>query len=442
MLKKIFLEPVEKIVFLVSICLTAVTILVAIFTANDILVVVSVLLTVSVLVLQRTISSEGWYFRKAAIHEKIVKNSDWLSHRIKALAFRLLSDKRNKYYWLSCIKIRNASVIAASDPSAIKSSDYMPEEFMIVAGHRPEMPKGDLRVHIGSSQCMQPYFMNVIHFRNSSFYFQLEGNNNDSPHLFDKNDIVLEIKSNGPFILNERFNEKLFLQTALRPSVKMIEMDLSLILTGFFSEGVRIDSIRELLSFVWKVRRITMGKPVGIKLTKYNRGCLSDLCSEINKSITIPDFITLSEEFYESYQVHPANGGKDQDEFYVSASKILRMHKLDEEVKIIAEGTVESGFDLYKSFALGISGWFLNSGVYIKPMNAKYILSDKYEAREELLNSCFEFMKLGGYTETWQVEPYSIYKKDIKGKYNSLYDIYFQKAGGVSFASIKHFNLN
>ncbi len=442
MLKKIFLEPVEKIIFLAAILLTAITIFIAIYIGSDILVIISVLLTVSVLVLQRVISSESWYFRKAAIHEKIVKNSDWLSYSIKALAFRLLSDKRNKYYWLSCLKIRNVSVIAASDPSAIKSSDYMPDEFMIVAGHRPEMPKGDLRVHIGSTQCMQPYFMNVIHFRNSSVYFQLEGNSDDSHHTFDKNDIVLEIKSNGPFMLNERFNEKLFLQTALKPGVKMIEIDLSLMTSGFFNEGIRIDCIRDLLSFVWKVRRITMGKPVGIKLTKYNRGCLSDLCSEINKSITIPDFITLSAEFYKSFQTHPANEGKDQDDFYVSASKILRMHKLDEEVKIIAEGTIESGFDLYKSFALGISAWFLNSGVYFKSMNAKYILSDKYEAREELLNSCFEFMKLGGYTETWQVEPYSIYKKDIKGKYNSLYDLYFQKAVGVSSASIKHFNLN
>ncbi|GAL83925.1 hypothetical protein MYP_1153 [Sporocytophaga myxococcoides] len=442
MIKKIFLEPVEKIIFLAAIFLTAITIFIAIYIASDVLIIISVLLTVSVLVLQRVISSESWYFRKAVIHEKIVRNSDWLSHSIKALAFRLLSDKRNKYYWLSCLKIRNVSVIAASDPSAIKNSDYMPDEFMIVAGHRPEMPKGDLRVHIGSSQCMQPYFMNVIHFRNSSFYFQLEANNHDSHHTFDKNDIVLEIKSNGPFMLNERFNEKLFLQNAMKPGVKMIEIDLSLMITGFFNEGNRVDCIRDLLSFVWKIRRITMGKPVGIKLSKYNRGCLSDLCSEINKSITIPDFITLSAEFYKSFQVHPANEGKDQDDFYVSASKILRMHKLDEEVKIIAEGTVESGFDLYKSFALGISAWFLNSGVYFKPMNAKHVISDKYEVREELLNGCFEFMKLGGYTETWQVEPYSIYKKDIRGKYSSLYDLYFQKAGGLSFASIKHFNLN
>lgn len=442
MFKKIFLEPVEKIVFLAAVCLTAFTIFIAVYIASDILVVISVLLTVFVLVMQRIIMSESWYFRKADIHELIVKKSDWWSRSIKAFAFRLLSDKRNKYYWLSYLKVKNVPVVVATDPSAIKSMDSTPDEFMIVSGDSSDVSKRDLRVHIGSSQCMQPYFMNVIHFRNSSFYFQLELNNAVSTQVIDRNDIVLEIKRGCPFMLDESFNEDLFLQTALKPGVKMIEIDLSSMMAGFSSEDIRIDSLKDLLSFIWKIRRITMGKPVGIKLTKYNRGCLSDLCSAINKSITIPDFITLSEEFYKSFQFHPSNEGKKKDEFFANVSKVLRMHKLDEEVKVIAEGTIESGFDLYKSFALGVSAWFLTSGFYTRSMNDKYILSDKYIAREELLNSCFEFMKLGGYNETWQIEPYFLYKKDVKGKHESLHDLYFQTAGGFSSASIKHFNLN
>ncbi|WP_028981378.1 hypothetical protein [Sporocytophaga myxococcoides] len=442
MFKKIFLEPVEKIIFLAAICFTAITIFIAIYIASDILVVISVLLTVLLLMMQRMIMSGSWYFRKAEIHELIVKKSDWWSGRIKALAFRLLSDKRNKYYWLSYLKIKDVPVIVATDPSVIGSMDSMPNEFMIVSGDSSDVSKGDLKVHIGSSQCMQPYFMNVIHFRNSNFYFQLEYKSGGSTQSLDRNDIVLEIKRGSPFMLNETFNEILFLQSVSKPNVKMIEIDLSSMMAAFSSDDTRIDNLKDLLNFIWKIRRITMGKPVGVKLTKYNRGCLSDLCSAINKSLTIPDFITLSEEFYKSFLCHPANEGKKQDDFFANVSKVLRMHKLDEEVKIIAEGTIKSGFDLYKSFALGVSAWFLASGFYTRSMNDKYILSDKYIAREELLNSCFEFMKLGGYVETWQIEPYFLYKKDIKGKHESLHDLYFQTAGGFSSASIKHFNLN
>lgn len=438
MLKKIFLEPVEKIVLLAAVCLTAITIFIAVYIASDILVVISVLLTVFVLMMHRGITSESWYVRKAILHEKIVKKSDWLSCWIKALAFRLLSDKRNKYYWLSYLEIKDVPVIVAADPAAIGSKHSVPDEFMVVTGDSSDVSKVELKVHIGSSQCMQPYFMNVIHFRNSNFHFQLEVNNAVSTQVLDRNDIVLEIKSGGPFMLNETFNEALFLQTALKPNVRMIEIDLSSMMAGFSNKDIRIDCLKDLLSFIWQIRRITMGKPVGIKLTKYSRGCLSDLCSAINKSITIPDFITLSEEFYKSFQSHPSNEGKQKDYFFANASKVLRMHKLDEEVKIIAEGKIESGFHLYKSFALGISAWFLTSGFYTRSINDKYILSDKYIAREELLNSCFEFMKLGGFTETWQIEPYFLYKKDSKGKHESLHDLYFQGTGGFSSASIKH----
>ncbi|MBO9699819.1 MAG: hypothetical protein J7604_06380 [Sporocytophaga sp.] len=442
MLKKIFLEPVEKIIFLAAVCLTAFTIFIAIYISSDILVVISVLLTVLVMVMQRIIMSESWYFRKADIHELIVKKSDWWSRGVKALTFRLLSDKRNKYYWLSYLKIKDVPVVVATDPDAVGNMDSVPDEFMLVSGHSSAVSKKDLRVHIGSSQCMQPYFMNVIHFRSSNFYFQLELNNSVSTKVVDRNDIVLEIKKSSPFMSYEIFNEALFLQSASKPNVKMIEIDLSSMLTCFSCEDMRIQNLKDLLSFIWKIRRITMGKPVGIKLTKYSRGCLSNLCNEINKSLTIPDFITLSEEFYRSFLSHPANEGKQRDDFFANVNKVLRMHKLDEEVKVIAEGTIASGFDLYKSFALGISAWFQTSGLYSRLMNAKYITSDKYIAREELLNSCFEFMKLGGYTETWQIEPYSLYKRDIKGKHESLHNLYFQTAGGFSSASIKHFNLN
>jgi|GEM_PF-3694422 len=442
MLKKLFLEPVEKIVLLAVTCLTVLTIFISIYFSNELLIVISVLLTVFLLAFQKTIMSESWYFMKADLHEKVVIKADQWSRSVKALTFRLLSDKRNKYYWLSYFKLNSVPVIAASDPSSIRSRDYIPDEFMIVSGQASGFEKSDFKIHVGSSQCMQPFIMDVLHFKHPYSSF-IAGKEFDAASVSEQagKDIVLEINKSCPFMTGRSFDEKLFLEVAMKPEVRMIEVDFSS-MTGWLGEEMRIEGITDLLSFIWTIRRITVGKPVGIKLTKYNRGCLSSLCSTINKSLIIPDFITLSEAFYTSFQAHPANEGKCKDDFFANASMVLRMHKLDEEVKLIAEGPVKSGYELYKSFALGISAWFLNSKTRSVALKTQRFFSEVPATSEELLKSCFEFMKLGGYTETWQIEPYSIYKKDAKGRYGSLNDLYFQKTGGFSSALIKHYNLN
>ncbi|RYE12343.1 MAG: FMN-binding glutamate synthase family protein, partial [Sphingobacteriales bacterium] len=112
----------------------------------------------------------------------------------------------------------------------------------------------------------------------------------------------------------------------------------------------------ELIAFVKKLRDLSDGKPVGIKLCIGRRSEFFAICKAMVETNTLVDFITVDGG--------EGGTGASPQEFSNSVGMPLREglafvydaltgFDLKQHIKIIASGKVATGFDLLKNFALG-----------------------------------------------------------------------------------------
>lgn len=111
-----------------------------------------------------------------------------------------------------------------------------------------------------------------------------------------------------------------------------------------------------LLDFIWQLRELSGGKPVGIKLCIGRTQEFEELCHTMQQQQIYPDFITVDgaeggtgaapPEFSDSvgYPLQPG---------LIFVHKTLQHYNLRDEVKIIASGKVLSGASFLKTMALG-----------------------------------------------------------------------------------------
>ncbi len=265
----------------------------------------------------------------------------------------------------------------------------------------------DLRVLIGNEQCSQPYDASILNIGAMSYgalsktairslnegarlggFAHNTGEGGISPHHLNGGDLIWQIGTGYFGCRNDRghFSDELFRENACRPEVKMIELKLSQgakpghggILPAA-KNTAEIAGIRNvepgatifsppghsafinaegMILFLEKLRRLSGGKPVGIKLCIGNKKEFHEICFAIRKSEIIPDFICVdgSEggtgaaplEFTDSV-------GMPLYEALNFVSQTLQTYDLKKKVKIIAAGKIISGFDILKVLALGAS---------------------------------------------------------------------------------------
>lgn len=262
------------------------------------------------------------------------------------------------------------------------------------------------KVKIGSSQCTQPYNASIFNISAMSFgslsqnailalnqgaklggFYHNTGEGGLSPyHLEGGGDITWNIGT-GYFSCRNTdgtFNESEFEKRALLPNVKMIEIK--------FSQGAKpghggilpkekltkeISEIRlvpmgedvvsppyhkafktpkELMTFVQKLRTLSQGKPIGIKICIGHKSEFLSICKAMVETQTYLDFITVDGgeggtgaaplEFTNSVGM-PL---RDAIAFVYDA---LKGFGLKEQIKIICSGKIHSGFDIIKVLSLG-----------------------------------------------------------------------------------------
>jgi glutamate synthase domain-containing protein 2 len=262
------------------------------------------------------------------------------------------------------------------------------------------------RVIIGGQDCTQPYAASIFNISAMSFgslsenairalnggafmgnfaHNTGEGGISDY-HLAEKGDLIWQIGT-GYFGCRHHdgtFNDEAFAQRSKMEQVKMIDIKLSqgakpghggiLPAQKVTPEIARIRLVKEgydvlsppshsafstpleLMDFVKKLRTLSGGKPVGIKLCIGRKSEFFAICKAMVKTGIYVDFVTVDggeggtgaspQEFSNAV-------GMPLREAIAFVYDVLTGFGLKKHIKIMASGKVVSGFDLIKNIALG-----------------------------------------------------------------------------------------
>lgn len=262
------------------------------------------------------------------------------------------------------------------------------------------------RVIIGGPECKQPYSASIFNISAMSFgslsenairalnggafmgnfaHNTGEGGISDY-HMAEKGDLIWQIGT-GYFGCRHHdgtFNDEAFEERSHREQVKMIEIKLSqgakpghggiLPAMKVTPEIARIRLVKEgydvlsppshsafstpleMMDFVKKLRTLSGGKPVGIKLCIGRKSEFFAICKAMIKTGIYVDYITVDggeggtgaspQEFSNAV-------GMPLREAVAFVYDVLTGFGLKKHIKIIAAGKVSSGFDIIKNIALG-----------------------------------------------------------------------------------------
>jgi len=267
--------------------------------------------------------------------------------------------------------------------------------------------KGE-KVVFGSDKCAQKYTSSIINISAMSFgslsknaimalnqgakmdgFAHNTGEGGISPYHLQGGDLIFQVGTGyfgaGKSVDGKRvFDDAIFKQNAIRPEVKMIEIKFSqgakpghggilpakkntpeIAAIRKVTVGIQVDSppshsafsnYQEMITFIQKVRDLSEGKPVGIKLCVGNNQEIEDMIKAFAEANNYPDFIAVDggEGGTGAAPLEFTNYiGTPLIEGLVFINKLLIQYKLKEQVKIIASGKVIDAFDIVKYLALG-----------------------------------------------------------------------------------------
>lgn len=264
----------------------------------------------------------------------------------------------------------------------------------------------NLRVLVGSKHCKFPYSLSILNVSAMSYgalsstaiealnlgariggFAHNTGEGGISEfHKKSGGDLIWQIGTGyfGARNSDGTFNEEKFRENALLPQVKMIEIKLSqgakpghggiLPAKKNTPEIAKIRGVEEgktvisppfhsafsnnegLVLFIQKLRELSGGKPIGIKLCYGKDEEFRELCQTMKVMENYPDFITIDGaeggtgaaplEFSDSI-------GTPLVEGLIRAKNYLDQFHLKNEIKIIASGKIVTGFHLVKALSLG-----------------------------------------------------------------------------------------
>ena len=263
-----------------------------------------------------------------------------------------------------------------------------------------------LRLTIGGDDCKQPYNSSLLNISAMSFgslsnrailalnggakkggFAHNTGEGGITPyHLQFEGDLIWQLGTGyfGARKLDGTFCDKQFEEKSNLPQVKMIEIKLSqgakpghggiLPAAKVTKEIAEIRNVPEgkdvisppahsafgtpigLLEFLAELRKLSKGKPVGIKLCIGKRREFLALCKAMVKTGITPDFISVDggEGGTGAAPLEFSNSiGCPLTEALIFTDNALRGFDLRDKIRVIAAGKVVTGFDMIKRIALG-----------------------------------------------------------------------------------------
>jgi len=268
------------------------------------------------------------------------------------------------------------------------------------------LPDAPLRVEIGGKECKQPYSASLLNSSAMSFgalssaailalnggaqrgnFAHNTGEGGIAPyHLQPGGDLIWQIGTGyfGCRAADGSFDPGQYAEQATRPTVRMIELKLSQgakpghggILPGHkvtpeiaAIRGVPVGETvfsppahsafrtpRELLEFVARLRDLSGGKPVGIKLCIGRRTDFLCICKAMLDTGITPDFITVDggEGGTGAAPLEFSNSvGMPARDAWIFVHCALQGAGLRDRTRIVASGKILTGFHMIRALALG-----------------------------------------------------------------------------------------
>lgn len=262
------------------------------------------------------------------------------------------------------------------------------------------------RVKVGNKDCKQPYDASILNVSAMSFgslsshavealnagakiggFAHNTGEGGLSPHhLKYGGDIIWQIGTGYFGARNENggFSPEAFRKNALRPEVKMIEIKMSQgakpghggILpakkntpevaairmvkpgTTVFSPPYHsaFSTPKELLNFIQKLRELSDGKPVGIKLCIGRKSEFMSLCKAMVELDVYPDFIAVDGGEGGTGAAPPEFSnfvGMPLLDGLAFVDNMLKGFAIRQHIKVGASGKILTGFQILRAIALG-----------------------------------------------------------------------------------------
>lgn len=363
----------------------------------------------------------------------------------------------------------------------------------------------NLRVMVGNKDCLQPYHASIFNISAMSYgslsktaILALNGGAKlggfahntgeggiSSYHLEGGGDIIWQIGT-GYFGCRDkdgRFSDELFSESVSHPNIKMVEIKLSQgakpghggILPAAKNTpeiaAIRkvephttiasppshsaFDSFDGLALFIQKLRNLSKGKPIGIKLCVGRKDEFISMIESMKRSDIFPDFITIDGaeggtgaaplEFSDSV-------GTPLYDALPFAHEILQRQGVRQHVRIFASGKVITGVDIIKAVALGADACYSARGMMFslgciqalkcdsgkcpvgiatqeKILYQGLDVTDKRvrvrSFHENTLKSTIEVMGACGFKTTQDITPDKIFRRLTDGKVATFREIYF-----------------
>ncbi|MEQ3676135.1 MAG: FMN-binding glutamate synthase family protein [Dokdonia sp.] len=264
----------------------------------------------------------------------------------------------------------------------------------------------DFRVTFGSSKCDKPYSASILNLAGMSYgsisknatlalnggakiagFAQNTGEGGFTPYHQEYGaDIIFQIGTGyfGCRTEEGNFDPEKFQEIALYEVVKMIEIKISQgAKPGFgailpakknteeiakfrdVEKGTEILSPphhsafgndEEMISFIEKLRELSNGKPIGIKLCIGQKDEFERMVQSFAEKQNYPDFIAIDGAEGGTGAAHMESlhwAGLPIVEAIHFANRILKNYDLRDEIKLMAAGKIISAFDIYRMLALG-----------------------------------------------------------------------------------------
>lgn len=308
----------------------------------------------------------------------------------------------------------------------------------------------DLKVQIGNDQCSQPYsacIFNVGSMENTDFestfihatkekelkYSEYSVSEGLNTYHLAAGGLVWQIGAGylGCRTENSHFNSNAFKKTAHRPDVKMIELKLSSAVKPIypvdsflsFAEPIERKMDNKIFSdsayttfrdaegmihFLSNLRELSGGKPIGIRLCINDKKEFYQICHAIRKAQLIPDFIVVEGSFESTGVVHSDqtfHTGIPLYEAILFVSQTLQMYGLQNKIKVIADGKINSCFDILKVLALGANVVCTEMPRYTaikypgddRKLSLHYTSRNVYDFHDNLMKDTVQIMKICGF---------------------------------------------
>lgn len=376
----------------------------------------------------------------------------------------------------------------------------------------------DLRVTIGNKACKKPYSSSLLNISAMSYgslsknallalnggaklgnFAHNTGEGGISPYHFENNgDLIWQIGTGyfGCRNAEGNFDDTLFAVQSKHPNIKMIEIKLS--------QGAKpghggilpaekntpeIAAIRKvkpytkvvsppghsaftnaesLLYFVDKLRRLSDGKPIGIKLCIGELSEFEEICIKMKKTGISPDFIVIDGAEGGTGAAPPEftdNVGMPLYDALAAAHRMLKAYGVRENTKIIAAGRIITGFDMIRVLALGADLCYSARGMMFalgciqalqcdsgkcpvgvatqeKSLYKGLDVNDKKvrvaNFHSNTLKSMVELMEAGGFEKPEDIKAEKLYRRVTTTRIKTFDELYFKRDILVKHSDQEH----